>query len=51
MKNIYVLTDYAATLEQKYDKPSGSIRVILSEQGYNAGQGAEIQARALARGY
>ena len=51
MKNISVLTNYAATLEEKYDKPEGSIRIILSEQGYNAGQGAEIQAQALARGY
>ena len=51
MKNISVLTNYAAALEEKYDKPEGSIRIILSEQGYNAGQGAEIQAQALARGY
>ena len=51
MKNISVLTKYAATLEQKYSKPSGSIRVILSEQGYNAGKGEYSQAEALARGY
>ncbi len=51
MKNISVLTEYAAALEDKYDKPEGSIRIILSEQGYNAGQGAELQAHALARGY
>jgi hypothetical protein len=51
MKNISVLTDYAASLEQKYNKPAGSIRVILSEQGYNFGQGAEVQAEALAWGY
>ena len=51
MKNINVLTEYAGTLEKKYDKPEGSIRIILSEQGYNAGQGADIQAEALARGY
>lgn len=55
MKNISVLTDYAAMLEQKYEKPAGSIRVIFSEQGYTAGgktdTNAEAQARALARGY
>ena len=51
MRNIYVLTNYAASLEQKYGKPTGSIRVILSEQGYNAGQGHYVQAQALARGY
>lgn len=55
MKNISVLTDYAAMLEQKYEKPNGSVRVIFSEQGYTAGgktdTNAEAQARALARGY
>ena len=55
MKNISVLTDYASALEQKYEKPEGSIRVIFSEQGYTAGgkndATAENQARALARGY
>ena len=55
MKNISVLTDYVAALEKKYNKESDSIRVILSEQGYNASNRddvkAESQARALARGY
>ena len=51
IKNVNVLTEYGTTLEKKYDKPTGSIRIILSEQGYNAGQGADIQAEALARGY
>ena len=51
MKNISVLTDYAAALEEKYGKEPESIRVILSEQGYNAGKGSEIQAKAIARGY
>lgn len=51
MKNIAVLTNYAATLEQKYEKPAGSIRVILSEQGYNGKSNAKSQAEALARGY
>ena len=51
MKNISVLTKYAASLEKKYEKPTGSIRVILSEQGYNAKKGEYSQAKALARGY
>ena len=51
MKNISVLTKYAASLEKKYEKPSGSIRVILSEQGYTASKGSYSQAYALARGY
>ncbi|MBO5159491.1 MAG: leucine-rich repeat protein [Lachnospiraceae bacterium] len=51
MKNISVLTNYAASLEEKYDKPEDSIRVILSEQGYTASAGQQSQAYALARGY
>ena len=51
MKNISVLTNYAATLEEKYEKPAGSIRVILSEQGYNGSPNPTSQAKALARGY
>lgn len=51
MKNISVLTNYATALEKKYDKPSGSIRVILSEQGYNGKTNPTSQAQALARGY
>lgn len=51
MKNISVLTDYAASLEAKYGKPTGSIRVILSEQGYNGSPNPTSQAKALARGY
>lgn len=55
MKNISVLTDYVAVLEEKYNKENERIRVILSEQGYNASSRddvkAESQARALARGY
>lgn len=59
MKNISVLTDYAASLEQTYNKEPGSIRVILSEQGYNSGasnaygqgSGHALQAEALARAY
>lgn len=50
MKNIKVLTNYAASLEEKYEKEPGSIRVILSEQGFN-GSNPKPQARALARAY
>lgn len=55
MKNIKVLTDYLGTLEVKYGKATGSIRVILGEQGFTAVQGnsgAETQqAAALGYGY
>lgn len=50
MKNIKVLTNYAASLEEKYEKEPGSIRVILSEQGFN-GSNPKSQAQALARAY
>ena len=55
MKNIQVLTDYLGTLENKYHKQSGSIRVILGEMGYTARQGNSKeeteQAAALGYGY
>ena len=55
MKNIKVLTNYLGTLETKYGKPKGSIRVILGEQGFSAvhgNSGAEKkQAAALGYGY
>ena len=51
MKNIDVLTNYAASLEKTYDKPSGSIRVLLTEQGYSYSSGAKTQATAIARAY
>lgn len=51
MRNITVLTDYISNIERAYQMPEGSIRVILSEQGYNSSQGEELQAQALARGY
>ncbi|MBS6396168.1 MAG: RICIN domain-containing protein [Clostridiales bacterium] len=55
MRNIQVLTDYLSTLEAKYGKPSGSIRVILGEMGFSApggNTGAEHkQAAALGYGY
>ncbi len=51
MRNISVLTDYAGALENNYGKTRGSIRVLLTEQGYSYGAGAEQQAMAIARGY
>lgn len=51
MKNITVLTNYAASLESKYKMNTGSIRVLLTEQGYSYGAGADKQATAIARGY
>lgn len=55
MRNIRVLTDYAASLEGIYRKSSGSIRVLLTEQGFSStkleGPEAYSQAEALARGY
>lgn len=51
MRNINVLTNYAGTLESTYGKKAGSIRVLLTEQGYSYSGGAENQAMAIARGY
>ena len=55
MRNIQVLTDYLGTLESRYGKASGSIRVILGEMGYSAVGGEssaeELQAAALGYGY
>ena len=51
MKNITVLTNYAASLEKTYKMPTESIRVLLTEQGYSYSAGAEKQAQAIARGY
>ena len=51
MKNITVLTNYAASLEKTYKMDTGSIRVLLTEQGYSYSAGAEKQAEAIARGY
>lgn len=51
MRNISVLTNYAGILENTYGKLSGSIRVLLTEQGYSYSAGAENQAMAIARGY
>ena len=39
-------------MEKTYGKDKGSIRVILSEQGWSsAGYGEELQAKAIARAY
>lgn len=53
MKNVRVLTDYLADMEEKYNKPEGSIRVILGEHGYTAvlGKFTEERAQAAALGY
>ena len=52
MKNLSVLIDYAGTLEQKYNLKSGSIRVILSEQGWTSSGGKQYeQAKAIAWAY
>lgn len=55
MKNINVLTNYASSLEKKYGKETGSIRVLLTEQGYSgkstSSKDTYLQAEALARGY
>lgn len=55
MRNIQVLTDYLGTIEAKYGKQNGSIRVILGELGYSAIAGDQNkekeQAAALGYGY
>lgn len=53
MKNIKVLTDYLSTLESRYKKQSGSIRVSIGELGYTASQGntSEEAKQAAALGY
>ena len=51
MRNINVLTDYVSTLENTYGKKEGTIRVLLTEQGYSYGGGAKLQAQAIARSY
>ena len=52
MQNLSVLTGYLASMEKTYGKDKGSIRVILSEQGWSsAGYGEDTQAEAIARAY
>lgn len=53
MKNIKVLTDYLGKIETKYKMKSGSIRVILGEQGFSAvkGKSSQEKAQAAALGY
>ncbi|RHP51237.1 hypothetical protein DWZ37_05135 [Clostridiaceae bacterium AF31-3BH] len=51
MRNISVLTDYLASLESAYGKPSGSIRVIIGELGYSSTKGGQEAQQAAALGY
>lgn len=52
MRNIDVLTDYAALLENTYGMPKDSIRVLLTEQGFSYSAGnPKLQAEAIARAY
>ena len=54
MKNIQVLTDYVGTLESRYGKAQGSVRVIIGELGYSARSGQQEEntpAAALGYGY
>ena len=55
MRNLDILTNYLSTLETRYGKQNGSIRVIIGELGYSAAGGdsnAEAyQAAALGYGY
>ncbi len=52
MRNLDYFTNYLGTLENKYKKEPGSIRVSLAEQGWTSYRcGEKSQAEALARGY
>lgn len=52
MRNLNYLTGYLGTVEKKYGKGSGSIRVILSEQGWTSSNcGEYTQATAIAWAY
>ena len=52
MRNLNYLTSYLGTVEKKYGKSSGSIRVILSEQGWTSSNcGEYTQATAIAWAY
>ena len=51
MRNISVLTNYLASLENTYGKPSGSIRVIIGELGYSSTKGGQESQQAAALGY
>lgn len=52
MKNINVLSNYAASMEKKYGMKSGSIRLLLTEQGFSYdSKDPKQQAQAIARGY
>lgn len=53
MRNLDQLTGYLSTMETKYKKDNGGIRVILSEQGWTSvgNNGEYMQAMAIARAY
>jgi hypothetical protein len=51
MRNLNYLSSYLGTVEQKYGKSSGSIRLILSEQGWTSSKGEYQQAYAIAMAY
>ncbi len=52
MRNLNQLTNYLGTVEKKYGKDNGDIRVILSEQGWTSlNYGEKNQAVAIARAY
>ncbi len=53
MRNLHYLNQYLADMENRCDRSSGSIKMILSEQGWTStGSGGEKgQARALAQAY
>ena len=52
MRNLNYLTSYLGAVEKKYGKSSGSIRVILSEQGWTSSNcGEYTQATAIAWAY
>ncbi|MDO4260597.1 MAG: DUF5722 domain-containing protein [Eubacteriales bacterium] len=51
MRNLSVLTGYLGKLETRYGKESGSIRVILGEQGYSAANSGQERLQAAAIAY
>ena len=51
MKNLHVLTDYLAEIENRYHMQNGYIRVILGEQGYIAASSAQEAEQAAAIAY
>ncbi len=51
MRNINQLCGYLSSMESTYKKEPGSIRLILSEQGWTSTAGESAQAEAILRGY